>query len=100
MQISTIDKDCENYAFSRNINYQTSVFEDTILVKIPYRYKKFEVNTYNCTMYDELQNCDIEVVIQPVSLFKIKDKYTCSYKMISIKAIFSRKHPHDRLLNE
>jgi hypothetical protein len=98
--INTIDEACKNYAHCRNLVYNSCIFENSVLVKIPYRYKKFEVNTYNCTMYDFLKDQNLTVKIEPVSLSFINDAYSCTFKLINLKLNLPMKHPHAPLENE
>jgi hypothetical protein len=98
--INAVDDACRNYAEGRNLTYKSCIFENSILVKIPFRYKKFEVNTYNCTMYDCFKGQNLNVTIQPMSLSLINNSYICTFKLTSLKLNCSMKHPHAPLENE
>lgn len=67
---------------------QYSVYNNTIVIKVPYRYKKFEVNIISNddlkTMYDIKQNDNVTVDILPI--FSKQDEcMLCTWKLETIK---------------
>ena len=93
-EIEAIDNTCQRYAQEKNLEFTSNAYEGSFLVKVPYRYKKFEVMTYNCTLYDNIREKSCEVSIKPVGLSLINNKYTCTYKLESFKLNSLEKHPH------
>lgn len=94
-ELKSLDTYCENYIVSRNKYYRRFIFENTILIKIPYRYKKFEVTTNNCTMYDLRNNDSVHVSFDTVAIGIINDNaYVVHFKLNLIKLYCETKHPH------
>lgn len=92
--IAVIDEQCEHYAQQKNLIYKSCIFENSFVVKVPYRYKKFEVQAYNCTLYDEIKNKNAELDLQPVAISLVNGKHTLIFKLKTIKLNCQEKHPH------
>ena len=99
-EIEAIDNICQHYAHEKNLDFTSNAYEGSFLVKVPYRYKKFTVKTYNCTLYDNIQGKSCDVSIKPGGLSLINNKYTCTYKLESFKLDSLGKHPHAPLESE
>lgn len=93
--INQIDSECMNYVQKfLNSMYKSCNFENSVLIKIPYRYKKYEAKCENCTFYDLSPNQTVELSFAAVSLSLLSNAYCCTFKLHSIKLIVSTKHPH------
>ena len=93
--VENIDNECMTYTHNAlHSMYKSCNYENSILIKIPYRYKKFEAKCENCTFYDLCQDQQVIVSFVPVSLNLINEVYNCTFKLISLKLTSSMKHPH------
>ena len=86
--IKKIDSQCERYLQQRNLKFRSCNIENVVLVKIPYRYKRFEVSCENCTLYSDLQNNHVTITIEPVALYLINESYVCTFIFLSYKIEF------------
>ena len=99
--IADIDNQCNMYAQRNNLHYKSCIFENSILVKIPYRYKKFEAICENATFYDLQKGYSTHVDISPISISEYKEgTHTCCFKLTQIRLNLPKKHPHAPLVNE
>lgn len=101
--IGDIDNQCNIYMLSNNPTqiYQSCIFEDSILIKIPYRYKKFEATCINSTFYDLKPDQHVQLCIEVNSISEFKSNtFTCCFKLKSLKLLCQKKHPHALLGNE
>ena len=94
-QIADLDNKCAIYASKKGLFYRSCIFENSILIKIPFRYKKFEARCENCTFYDLNAGHYVHVSFLPISISEFKpNEYTCCFKLIQIKLHSSLKHSH------
>ena len=94
-EIAAIDNECCVYAQSIGLSYRSCLYEDSILIKIPYRYNKFEAKCVNSTFYELKENMFVDIEIIPIGISNIyENQYTCCFKLTSIKLCFSQKHLH------
>ena len=94
-EIAAIDNECYIYAQSIGLSYRSCLYENSILIKIPYRYNKFEARCINSTFYELEENFNVDVEIAPTGISNVHEQqYTCCFKLISLKLCFSQKHLH------
>lgn len=99
--IADIDNKCLMYAQKQGYIYRSCIYENTLLIKIPYRYKRFEAKCENCSFYELKRNHKVDIEFEAVSISNIKESnYTCCFKLKNLKLCFSRKHSHAPLESE
>ena len=96
-----IDAQCMKYTHSvLQGQYESCMFENGVLLKIPYRYNKFEARCMNCTFYDLCPMQIATVSFCPIALTNINNgSFRCTFKLVSIRLDSSEKHPHAPLEN-
>ena len=93
--ISEIDNKCALYATRINIFYRSCIFDNSILVKIPYRYNRYEAICENATFYELKRVMDVDVDFSAISISEFKSGvYTCCFKLNKIKLNCLKKHFH------
>lgn len=92
---AALDNECCLYAQSIGLSYRSCLYENAILIKIPYRYNKFEAICVNSTFYELEENLFADIEVVPIGVSNINDDiHTCCFKLISLKLCFLQKHLH------
>lgn len=95
-EFQNIDAFCSQHANE----YKSCIHENTVLVKIPYRYKKFEADIENCSFHELKAGHKVTISFIPISISKIGKFFTCCFKLKRIILHCSEKHPHAHLASE
>ena len=80
-------KSVDNYCFNNFEKYTSTISNNSILVKLPFRYKKYEINYINQASSDDLyEGSHIKATIEVTGVYLSKYTSMCTFKMLTLES--------------